>query len=466
MVDRARAHHRAGRLQDALHAWRSAIALSPSDPVLDYNVAALLGDLGAYEQAIAALRQARGKGLKAPEAFLVEGRALLGLLRTDEAASAYRRYLRERPADIDALREYAQMIWMRSGDRKAALQPVDAAIGKVPDAPALHALRAQIVGQTGDPQAEYQMLCDALARFGAHPLLEHAACKAALECDEPGRAVRHGETLEKTAPDFEKGRSAHCTALIANGDLDRAQARLDALRAAAPQNQYYIALQGTLWRLKDDARHRTLFDYDAFVFRAPLEAPEGWRSTDAYLDDLSASLDARHGFRQHPFFLSVRGGSQVALLTQADSPAMRAYPQAVSPAVQAFAAHLGAGDDPLRCRNTGAAAMAGAWSILLPPRGFHVNHVHPEGWISSACHLRHDGEADARDHAGWLKFGEPGIKTPVPLEPEHFVKPEPGVAVFFPSYLWHGTVPFDCGAARLTVAADFAPAAPPAPAGR
>jgi hypothetical protein len=40
---------------------------------------------------------------------------------------------------------------------------------------------------------------------------------------------------------------------------------------------------------------------------------------------------------------------------------------------------------------------------------------------------------------------------------QHFVKPEPGMLVLFPSYMWHGTVPFAGKQSRLTVAMDIVP---------
>jgi len=37
------------------------------------------------------------------------------------------------------------------------------------------------------------------------------------------------------------------------------------------------------------------------------------------------------------------------------------------------------------------------------------------------------------------------------------VKPKPGMLVLFPSYFWHGTVPFEDGGRRLTAAFDVVP---------
>jgi hypothetical protein len=97
--------------------------------------------------------------------------------------------------------------------------------------------------------------------------------------------------------------------------------------------------------------------------------------------------------------------------------------------------------------------------VRLRPNGYHANHVHPRGWLSSAFYVAlPDAVEDERTRAGWLKFGEPGPPTRPALPPEHFVKPEPGLLALFPSYLWHGTVPFGGDEPRLSIAFDVVPA--------
>jgi len=120
---------------------------------------------------------------------------------------------------------------------------------------------------------------------------------------------------------------------------------------------------------------------------------------------------------------------------------------------------IGKGDDPLRRRNTGKSQIEGAWSVRLRPAGFHIDHVHQMGWLSSACHVELPAvAADEHRREGWLKFGEPGVPTQPALGPERFVRPEPGRLVLFPSYMWHGTVPFSGDEDRLTIAFDVIPA--------
>ncbi|MCL5051212.1 MAG: 2OG-Fe(II) oxygenase family protein, partial [Firmicutes bacterium] len=116
-------------------------------------------------------------------------------------------------------------------------------------------------------------------------------------------------------------------------------------------------------------------------------------------------------------------------------------------------------EHPLRRRNTGQWAIDGIWSVWLQSGGFHENHVHPHGWISSACYIQlPDGVDDADTKSGWLKLGEPMMPTEPELEVEHWVKPEVGHLVLFPSYMWHGTAPFSASQPRLSVALDIVPA--------
>ncbi|MDE2497476.1 MAG: hypothetical protein KGK35_06560, partial [Xanthomonadaceae bacterium] len=102
----------------------------------------------------------------------------------------------------------------------------------------------------------------------------------------------------------------------------------------------------------------------------------------------------------------------------------------------------------------------GIWSVRLRPHGYHFNHYHPEGWLSSACYIQIPQTLGTHGGEGWLQFGEPAYPTMPPLPAEYFVRPAPGLLVLFPSWFWHGTVPFSGapGESRLTIAFDVVPA--------
>ena len=177
--------------------------------------------------------------------------------------------------------------------------------------------------------------------------------------------------------------------------------------------------------------------------------PAGWQSLDAFLRDAAAELESLHAYASHPLQQSVRGGGQLPLnAPELGRSVVAALFESISHAVQRHVAKRGA---------TGF-AISGAWSVRLRSGGYHTDHVHPEGWISSACYISlPDAVTGGRDHAGWLRLGKPGVRTMPALGPDHWVKPEPGLLVLFPAYMWHGVEPFESSEARLTVAFDVVP---------
>jgi hypothetical protein len=213
-------------------------------------------------------------------------------------------------------------------------------------------------------------------------------------------------------------------------------------------------------RMLGDAGYRDLLDYRGLVRAEYIDCPRGWPSRDAYLDELRRDLRALHTLHAHPVASSLRGGSQAQLDPQHSPHAsLRAFPEAVDGPVRRYVDALGQGADPMRSRVARDHLIRGMWSVRLRSEGFHLNHYHPGGWISSAFYLVLPPAESMRRGGGWLKFGEPAFPTSPRLDAEYFVRPEPGLLVLFPSFLWHGTVPFagEQEAERVTIAFDVLP---------
>ena len=98
------------------------------------------------------------------------------------------------------------------------------------------------------------------------------------------------------------------------------------------------------------------------------------------------------------------------------------------------------------------------WANFLGPTNYQSSHIHNKGWLSGVFYVStHEGNGSESDPAaGWIEFNRPGYGLPG-FGGEQFIrkiKPEPGLVVMFPSYVWHGTIPFSDEGERISVAFD------------
>ena len=449
-----------GRLDETLAVYQRAIVAAPRSGVAEHNLAALLGDMSRYPEAEAAARRSFAKGLDAPETWAVLARALQGQDRYDEAETAYREALRRRPGMADVHRDLSQLIWMRTEDSDAATAAIVAALRANPAEWPLALQLAKALQYAGRTEAAYDVLIGALARSPGVADLEISASIIAAELKETVASLRHAEAGYALAPDSLVATVALCDAQLGLGRPGPAARLAEALHQQQPNEQQVLARLATAWRLMDDPRYQRLYDYDAMVRGWTIDTPPGWPNLEAYLADLGPALRNANKATAHPYDQSLRQGSQTQTdLALSPDPVIQAFFTAIDGPIRSHIEWLGQGDDPLRRRNTGRYELQGAWSVRLRPHGFHIDHVHQLGWLSSACHIELPAAVEqSADHQGWLKFGQPGVATQPALPAEHFVKPEPGRLVLFPSYMWHGTVPFSGDQDRLTVAFDVIPA--------
>jgi hypothetical protein len=247
--------------------------------------------------------------------------------------------------------------------------------------------------------------------------------------------------------------------LLAKGMAEEAATIVATQRARHPLDQGWLAYEATAARLMGHERYAELYDYDRFVRVYDLPAPRGWSSLQELNDALARSLGERHRFSSHPLDQSLRNGSQTArsLETEADA-AIRAMVSCFAEPIADYCHSLGPHPDhPLLARNTGKTSFSGIWSVQLRRCGFHVNHFHPQGWISSAYYVAVPREVEDVDaKSGWLKFGETRFAVPG-AEPERYVLPRAGRLVLFPSYMWHGTNAILGEETRTSIAFDALP---------
>jgi tetratricopeptide (TPR) repeat protein len=427
---------------------------------IDMHVRILVA-AGLLEEALPMSRRAAAAGVPHAEIGCAQIAANLG--RFAEAEAGFRAVLAREPGDERARRGLARALFAMPDGAGPALQAVDEGLA-CRWSPSLAMFKASLLGQVDRPAEALAVMTDALARAPRSPELHAAAAGAAALDGQAEAALAHAEAALALAPAEEALAVLLAEARLGVGDAQGALQLIEPLRRAQPLDQKRIALQHTAWRLLGDPRAQALYDYERFVRAAAIEAPKGWDTLGAFLHELKGRLHAIHDGQGATLDQSVRGGTQTNVdLTRSRDPILRALFQALEATVADYVASLGQGgdvlSDPLTARNRGGFAFSGAWSVRLQPGGGrHVNHTHPQGWLSSAFYVDLPEAVTGEGREGWIQFGEPGCPTAPALGPEHEVRPEPGRLVLFPSYMWHGARPFGGTQTRLTFAFDVVPA--------
>jgi tetratricopeptide (TPR) repeat protein len=444
---RARALIALERRDEGIALYRRAAAAAPRDGRILLDLAAALSDDGDSAEAEAAARAALAAGFDTSKTHLVLAHALLGQDRFDESEAVLVATLDRWPTYQEAHRNLAELRWMRTADAAAATARIDAVLAREPGQHALRLIKARILDYAGEPESAYAGVAAALAAGADEVALHRAASESAMRFD-PARALAHARRAAVLAPEDAAIGATLAQALVCAGQAAEAAALAAAHLQRHPDDQHMIAVRSAAWRLSGDPRYAEVSDYANLVHGWTIDTPPGWPDLPSYLADLATSLRRLHTLKTHPVGQSLRHGTQTARdLGRSDDPAIRAFPGAIDAPIRRHIAALGEpAGTPYR--------IAGMWSVQLAPDGYHANHMHPRGWLSSACYIDLPAAVTGGGREGWIKFGEPALATDPPLPPEHYVKPEPGLLVLFPSWMWHGTVPFSGSDRRLTIAFD------------
>jgi Flp pilus assembly protein TadD len=445
-----------GRLEDAESSYRRALGVRPDYAAAHHNLGALLGQLKQVEASLAQLDRAAALGVSGWELHFNRGRALMEMGRFDEADAALASAVGVAPDNVESQVLLSKLRFMRGDpDYTRALAAAAAGSG---DAGLLLALGDLL--RRGDRLEEAERTVRGL--MAARGWLPQAGAALAVLLQEQGRldeAIIEARRAQAALPDDPNAAENLIAILLQHGEAEEPWPLILRERKRSPLDQRWLAYEATAARLAGKPRYGDLYDYRRFVRAFDLEPPAGYADIRAFNSALSERLVDRHRLATHPLDQSLRLGTQTARSLLADpDPVIKAFIQALDRPVEAYREALGHDPEhPFLQRNRGPSRLVGCWSVRLGRGGYHVNHVHPEGWISSAYYVEVPPEVDDVGlQSGWIKFGEPRMPSPG-APPAHFVQPRAGRLVLFPSYMWHGTTPIHEDAPRMTIAFDAVP---------
>ncbi|MBA2588246.1 MAG: tetratricopeptide repeat protein [Alphaproteobacteria bacterium] len=484
--------HRTGRLDEAEKNIRQVLKLTPVLPHADLALAAILVDAGRpaeaeiasrkglsaaaeprlkaqlYLQLAQALRRQRkdsealaaldsAETIDATLPGLARHRAetLQNLDRFDEAVAVFEEEIARTPADPGLHHDYNALLYQlgRSGE---FLKSYD----RSPQSRDLLLGKASFLTREKRTAEAHSLYAEQLARDPGDRLAAIGVAQSLTAMGRHAEAVVLYESLLARHGDDAGLFGIAAEPALLGGDPQKAAWLCERGLASAPHHGSCLALLSIASRMLEDGRDESLNGYDTLVRSFDLEPPEGFSDMAAFNAELNGDLDRLHPNSRELIDQSLRGGTQTpGHLFPTGLALVAKLKQRIDQAVTRYIAELDEdAAHPLLSRRRRDFRYSGSWSSRLKDSGFHVNHIHPDGWISSCYYVSVPQAAkDETAKQGWIKFGEPPFDAALKQPVRRTIQPAPGRLILFPSYMWHGTVPFDDKAARTTIAFDVVP---------
>ncbi|EAQ96412.2 tetratricopeptide repeat protein [Congregibacter litoralis] len=456
-----------GDVAQALALCRQGIGHNPKASRLHYSLAQLLRQECDFVEAAAAYEQALKLGFDQPDLYRNRAEALLDA-GDIEAALACANTGVERFPGHPLLQRTAAQLSFSSGAQRDHLEKLRAAVKREPRNPALWQTLVQLMKRLGEESRVEETLRDA-QRLGCPetPSLQVLGALDMAQRGEKSEALNRLEQISLANPDDSYVQHYYAMQLLRCKEAERAESLCAQWLLKAPFDQTLLAYRGTALQLLGDPREDWLLDYQRMVVPVEVPAPPEYATREAYFAELTRVLEGLHHSNAQPIEQSVRGGTQTnGFLFRLKESLLRGLETQLQLAIASALQTMPTDEDhPFWCRNTRPQRardlrMAGAWSVRLRDQGYHANHIHPEGWVSSALYISLPDEVQQGEGTeGHIQFGTPMIELGLDLAPRRVVKPVVGTLVLFPSYMWHGTLPFHSHQPRITVAFDLLPGA-------
>lgn len=438
------AHRKLEDLAPAMAAFEKAAALAPDDALIAHSLArsaleAGLPSIALFERALALAPDDGAVLLGRAAAQLDDGQIEAAIADLDVQ-------LQRHPGWLPGHGSLCRLRWL-SGERQHFAASFERAVATAPREVAIWREWADTLMQAGRYDAALAVVAGGRAAAGESPVFDALETVAVAEKGEIAAADRLFAALGPIAHISMAAR--YLRHLLRAGRPAEAAAYAEPW-LAAPDADYVWPYVAAAWRQTGDPRWQWLEGDERLV---------GIYDIGDSLPSLAALAERLRGLHHdlhQPLEQSVRGGTQTdGPLFARIEPEIRALRASILAAVERHIAQLPPPQPghPTLIERRGPVRFAGSWSVRLAGAGFHSNHVHPAGWLSSAFYVTlPEGR---KGHEGWLKLGEPQAELGLNLAPFRHVEPKPGRLILFPSTMWHGTEPFAAGE-RMTVAFDVA----------
>ncbi len=454
LLDSAMAKHAAGQLAEAQAICAEILRHDSRQPEALNLMGVLAAQSGQTDQALELIRAAI---VEQPENhhFRFNHAHVLELAGEGSAVRAYREALTINPQHLPALINLGNLL-LEQDILDEARDCFNRAISADRNIPAAHIGLGIALQRKQRP--EEALPCFQRALELDPRSLEALSNVAALLVDL-GRTQEALPVLKQAlagAPGSAELNGNYGVALFEAGDLDGAVAALEAARALDVNNCRATAVLGLLRAARgESAALDAQFDYERMLRHRRLTQVPGFTDLTSFNQALVQRVLSHPSLMPDRPSKTTRVGAQTGELANDDDPAIQTLVSTVKTEIQPYLADLAALPDmpppPAAWRLT-------MWATVLRRGGYQDPHVHPSGRVSGVYYARIPAPAAGADpEQGAITFGAgPARFGELPLPRRQF-QPREGMLLFFPSYFWHRTEPFEGDPERISIAFDAVP---------
>ena len=456
------AHKHLKQYNLAIAAFEKAISIDENNFYSWHDLGITYRIIGQPEKAINCYDRIKAQGDQFPEFHLNSGCAYYDNGQLELAETSLKKAIKLRPDYVLAHETINNLYWEQSKNSDFLTSYSTYIKSNAAPSPTMHfSYAAQLILAKDFEQAK-DVLNQGIKIFGPQAQLCHALASVYIRQNinqSDAESLIAGAIKQESSN--VRFRIDMANIFIKQQNYSDALTHLEIAGNFAPNNQEVWAYKGICWRLLKDEREHWLNNYQQFIAIKPIKAPSHYDNNEHFFDELKTFLTQLHKTNKRPLDQSVVGGSQTSGdLSLNSAPIIQELRAAININAKAYIESLPFDPShPLLSKTNNSFVAQGLWSVLLNNKGFHTNHIHPEGWISGPTYIDVPEHFNAEDptKAGWIKFGE----TSLDLDNREHIGfeycPKQADCVFFPSYMWHGTYPTNTNDTRITVSGDIQP---------
>ncbi len=438
-----------GRHVEALPANEKAVELSPRDPEAFNNLGNTLTELGNLEEAAAIFRQAINLKPEYIEAHSNLGVTLKELGRLEEAEASYRQATALKPDYAEAHANLGVIL--------KELNRLDEAEASYREAIALKPAYAEAHNNLGNTLQEIGRLDEAEASYNQAIALKPDYAQA---LQNRGLLLLEKKNYESALKDFEQSKTEASNgqalaALYALGRINDIYKRIDSRIKTDEKNLWVAAFSAFFSQVQEkDTAHNFCNKPLDFLYFSNISSH--FNEPNVFVKKLIEELENIENIWE-PVGKTTRKGFQskahvnlfdtkTTQIERLESLIINELDLYYSKFKSKSCAYIK--DWPTENNIHG-------WYVILKEQGYQDLHIHPGGWLSGVIYLK--VVPSRGEHEGAIEFGLSSKHYDHPLSSKMIYEPNFGDIVFFPSSLYHRTIPFTTDTNRIIVSFDLLP---------